>query len=151
MSVYLSVHICMHVTYTNGSGWNMYMSVQKDILLRTNTRNTTKSPDRVLVVGVDTRPAGLKLWPHRKTWRTWVCMKLQCLWVRFRLDDVSTHSGVNSWPSHYRPCEQSSFVGCLRSHLVMVWMIGNKKQSDNRNSVNRPRHQFLLLKGCEMQ
>ena len=34
------------------SVWNMYMSVKKDILLCVITRNTTKSPDKDLVVGV---------------------------------------------------------------------------------------------------
>jgi hypothetical protein len=32
------------------------MSVEKDILLCTRTRNTVKSPDKVLVVVVDPRP-----------------------------------------------------------------------------------------------
>ena len=105
----------------HGSAWNMCMSVQKDILLCVSTRNSVKSPDRGLVVCVNARPSGLQLWVRRKTWRTWACVKLQCLCVRLRLDDVSTHSGVNSWSSHYHECEQP-FVSCLR-------ITTNKKQS----------------------
>ncbi len=30
--------------------------------------------------------------------------------------DVSTHSGVNSWPFRYRACEQP-LLACLRAHL----------------------------------
>jgi hypothetical protein len=88
MSGYLFVHICMHVTYSNKilgnepfttypihtrawarprskmghtSACNMRMSVKKDILLRASTRNTPKSPDKGLVVGVHALPAGLWL------------------------------------------------------------------------------------------
>jgi hypothetical protein len=39
----------------------MCMSVEKDILFRVSTRNTAKSPDRDLVVGVYARPEGPEL------------------------------------------------------------------------------------------
>ena len=43
-------------------------------------------------------------------------MKLQSLCARLRVGDVSTHSGVNSWPFRYRACEQP-LLACLRAHL----------------------------------
>jgi hypothetical protein len=107
------------------SAGNMCMSVKKDILLRASTRNTAKSPDKGLVVVVHARPARLRLWARRTTWRSWVCVKLQSLYARLRVGDVSTHSGVNSWPFLYRACEQS-LLTCLRAHLK-VWITWNKK------------------------
>ena len=100
----------------HASAGNMRMSVKKDILLRASTRNAAKSPDKGLVVGVHARPAGLRLWARRKTWRAWACVKLQSLCARLRVGDVSTHSGVNSWPFRYRACEQP-LLACLRAHL----------------------------------
>ncbi len=116
---------------------NMRMSMKKDILLCVNTRNTVKSPDKGLVVGVHKRPAGLRLWARRKTWRPWVCVKLQRLCARLRVGDIWTHSGVNSWPFRYRVCEQA-LVACLHAHLSEGLNHLEKKNSlDNRNSVNR--------------
>ncbi len=108
------------------SAGNMRMSVKKDILLRASTRNTSKSPDKGLVVGVHARSAGLRLRVHRTTWRTWACAKLQSLCDRFRVGDESTHPGVNSWPFRYRACAQTLLV-CLRVHFREVWITGNKK------------------------
>ncbi len=151
MSEYLFVHICMHVTYSNKILGNLRMSMKKDILLRTSTRNAVKSPDKDLVVGVHVRPAGLRFWARRKTWRAWACVKLQSLCARLRVGDISTHSGVNSWPFCYRAYEQP-LPACLRAHLHKgLNDMKQKNNLDNRNSINRPKHQFLLLKGCEMQ
>ena len=160
MSGYLFVLTCMHVTCSNKilatsqlrpplwtwgravsarprskmghtSAGNMRMSVKKDILLRASTRNAAKSQDKGLVVGVHARPAGLRLWTRRTTWRAWAYVKLQSLCARLRVGDVSTHSGVNSWPFRYRAREQP-LLACLRAHLREG--LNHRKQ---KNSLNR--------------
>jgi hypothetical protein len=110
----------------HASAGNMRMSVKKDILLRASTRNASKSPDKDLVEGEHPRPAGLWLWTRRTTWRAWTCVKLQSLCARFRVLDVSTHSGVNSWPFRYGACEQP-LLAWRRVHFRKVWMTWNKK------------------------
>ena len=52
---------------------------------------------------------------RRYTWRSWVCLSLQCLWTRFRLGVVKTHSDVNSWSSH-SPSSELVLLPCLRTH-----------------------------------
>ena len=75
MSAYLSVHICMHVTYTN-----KILDNERVMTFPMRYSLASEHKKHIEITGQ----------------RDWTCVKLQCPCVRLRLDDVSTHSGVNS-------------------------------------------------------